>query len=283
MYKHSSVLLFAAAAAIHHVNAGLAWTVPNGITMPFAKRYSAQDLIFDLRKNRSPQYIDTVGCTGFLVNPTLYKRDVSGWDDNLDFSQLDGSTDVVAQQPTGTNPNCYSASYSSPNPLVGRGNQPPDYNNLDFINNANPFPVGGTRTDPWGDLKAPTFETNLEADNSKTGTTGAHDTPLLGQDVMGSIQTGASDVPVPPQDNSAVPGGQDIKFPSPGNDYANIPDNAAYDTTLPNQGTDISSSTPSNPSLEQQLANAQYVPSPFPPATVSPSYTLRTWRADCHM
>ena len=262
MYKKSSVLLFAAAAAIHHVNAGLAWTVPNGITMPFAKRYSAQDLIFDLRKKRSPQYIDTVGCTGFLVAPTLYKRDVSGWDDNLDFSQLDGSTDVVAQQPAGTNPNCYSASYSSPNSLVGRDNQPTDYNNLDF-NNANPFPVGETRADPWADLKAPNFGTNLEADNSKTGTTGAHDYPLLGQDVVGSIQNGAYDVPVPSQDNLAVPGGQEIKLPSPGTDYANIPDNAAYDTTL-----DIGSQTPSNPSLEQRLANAQYVPSPLPPAPV---------------
>lgn len=256
MHKHSSILLFAAAAAIHHVNAGLAWTVPNGITMPFAKRYSAQDLIFDLRKKRSPQYIDTVGCTDFLVTPTLYNRDVSGWDDNLDISQLDGSTDVVAQQPAGTNPNCYSASYSSPNSVVGRDNQPSDYNNLDF-NNANPFPVGETRTDPWGDLKAPNFGTNLEADNSKTGTTGAHDTPLLGQDAMGSTQTVAYDVPALSQDTLAVPGGQDIKLPSPGTDYANIPYNAAYDTTLSNQGTDISSPTPSNPSLEQRLANAQ--------------------------
>lgn len=268
MHKHSSILLLAAAAAIHHVNAGLVWTVPNGITMPFAKRYSAQDLIFDLRKKRSPQYIDTVGCTDFLVTPTLYNRDVGGWDDNLDISQLDGSTDVVAQQPAGTNPSCYSASYSSSNSLLGRDNQPPDYNNLDFINNANLFPVGETRSDPWADFKAPNFGTNLEADNSKTGTTGAHDTPMLGQDAMGSTRT--DDVPALFQDNLAFPGGQDIKLPSPGTDYANIPYNAAYDTTLSNQGTDISSPTPSSPSFEQRLANAQYVPSTFPPAPVFP-------------
>lgn len=267
MYKHYSLL--AAAAILHHTNAGLVWSVPNGITMPTAKRYSVQDLIFDLRRGRSPQYIDTVGCKDFLVNPTLYNRDISGGDDDLDFSQFDSST--VAQLPAGTNqkqyhPNCYTASYSSDNPLVGRDNQPPDYNNLDVLNNANPFPVGETRTDPWAELKAPNFGTNLEADNSNTGTTGAHDTPLPEQDLIASAQTGAYDVSAPLQDTLVVTGGQDIKLPSPGTDYTYTPYNTAYDTTLiPNQGTDISNPTPNIPSLGQQLDNTQYVPSPFPP------------------
>lgn len=295
MYKHSSVLLLVAAASIlQHANAGLVWSVPNGITMPFAKRYSAQDLIFDLRKARSPQYIDTVGCKDFLVTPTLFNRDVSSWDDNLDTSQFGDSTDVVAQLPAGTDTkqyhsNCLSASYNSDNSIVGRDNQPPDYNNLDFLNNPNPFPVGETRTDPWADPKAPNFGTNLEVDNSKTGTT-----PLQGQDLIASAQTGAYDVPAPSQDTLTVPGGQDTKLPSPGTDYTNTPYNAAYDTTLPNQDTDNSNPTPNNsnptpnnPSFEQQLADAQYVPSPFPPPPpFAASYTLETWYityADCHM
>lgn len=263
MYKHSSLLL-AAAAILHHTNAGLVWSVPNGITMPIARRYSTQDLIFDLRKGRSPQYIDTIGCKDFLVNPTLYNREVGGWDDDLDFSQFDGST--VAQLPAGNNlkqyhPNCYTASYSSDNPLIGRDSQPPDYSNLDFLNNANPFPVGGTGTDPWADLNVPNIGTHLEADNSNTETTGAHDTPRPGQNPITSAQT---DVPAPLQDTLVVPGGQDIKLPSPGTDYTNTPYNSAYDTTLPNQGTDVSNSTPNNPSFEQRLDNAQYVLSPFP-------------------
>lgn len=284
MYKHYSLLLLAAAAILHHTNAGLVWSVPNGITMPIAKRYSTQDLIFDLRRGRSPQYIDTVGCKDFLVNPTLYNRDISGWDDDLDFSQFDGST--VAQLPAGTNqkqyhPNCYTAPYSSGNPLVERDNQPPDYNNLDVLNNANPFPVGETRTDPWADLKVPNFGTNLEADNSDTGTTGAHDTPLPGQGLIASAQTGAYVVPAPLQDTLVVTSGQDIKLPYPGTDDTYIPYNTAYDTTpLPNQGTDISNPTPNNPSLEQQLDNAQYVPSPFPP--LSSALHFQKPGVDCH-
>lgn len=234
--------------------------------MPIAKRYTAQDLIFDLRKGRSPQYINTIGCKDFLVNPTLINRDISGWDDDLDFSQFDGSS-TAAQLPAGTNqyhPNCYTASYNNDNPLVGRDNQPPDYNNLDFLNNANPSPVGETRTNPWADLNFATFGTNLETDNSDTGTTGAHDTPLLGQNLIATAQTGAYDVPAPLQDTLVVPGGQDIKFPSPGTDYTNIPYSSTYDTILPNQGTDISNPTPNNPNFEQRLDNAQYVPSPFP-------------------
>lgn len=275
MYKHYSLLL-AAAAILHHTNAGLVWSVPNGITMPIAKRYSIQDLIFDLRRGRSPQYIDTLGCKDFLVNPSLHNRDISGWDDGLDFSQFDGST--VAQLPAGTNqkqyhPNCYTASYRSDNPLVGRDNQPPDYNNFDVLNNANPFPVGETRSDPWADLKAPNYGTNIEADNSDTGTTGAHDSPVPGQDLIASAQTGAYDVPVPLQDTLVVAGGQDIKLPSPGTDYTNTPYNTAYDTALlPNQ-------------VEQQLDNVQYVPftltTPFFRLPLSEAcYKLCV---DCHM
>lgn len=279
MYKHSSLLpLVAAAAILHHTNAGLVWSVPNGITMPIAKRYSTHDLIFDLRRGRSPQYIDTVGCKDFLVNPTLYNRDISGWDDDLDFSKFDGST--IAQLPDGTNqkqyhPNCYTASYSSDNPLVGRDNQPPAYNNFDVLNNANPFPVGETRTDPWADLKVPNFGTNLEVDNSDTGTTGAHDTPLQGQGLIASAQTGAYDVPAPLQDTLVATGGQDIRLPSPGTDYTNTPYNTAYDTSLlPNQGTDITNPTPNLPSFGQQLDNVQYVPSPFSPLQPGINLTL---------
>lgn len=267
MNKHCSFLLLA--TAIIHANAGLIWSVPNGITMPIAKRYSAQDLIFDLRKARGPQYIDTVGCKDFLVTPTLYNRDISGWDDNLDFSQFDGS-DIVAQLPAATdskqyNQRCSTASYGSENSIVGRDNQPLDFNNLDFLNNPNPFPVGETRTDPWADLKAPDIGTNLGVDNSKTVATGAHDTSLPGQNLLASAQTGAYDVPAPFQDTLVVPGGQDINLPSPGTDFTNIPYNAAYDNTLPNQGSDISNPTPNSPSFDKQLANAQYVPSPFLP------------------
>lgn len=290
MYKHSSYLLLAAAAILHHTSAGLVWSVPNGITMPIAKRYSTQELIFDLRRGRSPQYIDTVGCKDFLVNPTLYNRDISGWDDDLAFSKFDdGST--VAQLPAGTNqkqnhPNCYTASYSSDNPLVGRDNQPLDYKNFDVLNNANPFPVGETRTDPWADLKAPNFGTNLEADNSDTGTTGAHDAPLQGQDLIASAQTGAYDVPAPLQDTPVVTGRQGIKFSPPGTDYTNTPYNTAYDTILqPNQGTDITNLTPNYPSFEQPLDNVRYVPSPFPPlssALHSQKPGIKPF-VDCHM
>lgn len=264
MYKHSSLLL-AAAAILHHTNAGLVWNVPNGITMPIAKRYSTQDLIFDLKKGRSPQYIDTIGCKDFLVNPTLYNRGISGWDET-DLSQFDG----VAQLPAGSNlkqydPNCYTASYSSDNPLVGRDNQPPDYNNFDVPINANPSPVGETRTDPWTELKVPNYGTSFEADNSDTGNSGAHDTPVLGKDPIASAQTGAYDVPAPLQPTLVVTGGQDIKLPSPGTDPTNTPYNTAFDTTVPYQGTDIRNPTPNIPSFEYQLDNAQYVPSPFPP------------------
>lgn len=269
MHKHYSLLL-AAAAILHHTNAGLVWSVPNGITMPIAKRYSNQDLIFDLKRGRSPQYIDTLGCKDFLVNPTLSSRDISGWDDDLDFSQFDGS--MVAQLPAGTDqkqyhPNCNTASYGSDNSLVGRDNQPPDYNNFGVLNNANPFPVGETISDPWADPKAPSFGTSIEAyDNSDTGATGAHDSPLPAQALIANAQTGAYDVPVPLQDTLVVTGGQDIKLPSPGTDYTNIPYNTAYDTSLlPNQGTDITNPTPYYPSFEQQLDNVQYVPLPFPP------------------
>lgn len=274
MCKHSSLLLLAAAAILHHTNAGLVWSVPGGITMPIAKRYTAQDLIFDLRKGRSPQYIDTIGCQDFLVNPILNNRDSSGWDDGLDFSQFDGST--TAQLPAGTNlkqyhSHCYTASYSNDNSLVGRDNEPPEYNNLDFLSNANPSPVGGARTYPWADLNVPNFGTNLEADNSDTGTTDAHDTPLQGQDLIASAQTGAYDVPAPLQDTPVVTGDQDIKLPSPGTDYTNTPYNLAYDTTLPNQDIDISNPTPNNPN---SLDNAQYVHLPSPSSR--PSYTLRS-------
>lgn len=269
MHKHYSLLL-AAAAILHHTNAGLVWSFPNGITMPIAKRYSTQDLIFDLKRGRSPQYIDTLGCKDFLVNPTLSNRDISGWNDDLDFSQFDGS--MVAQLPARTDqkqyhPNCNTASYRSDNPLVGRDNQPPDYNNFGVLNNANPFPVGETRSDPWADLKAPNFGTNIEAyDNSDTGATGAHDSPLPAQDLIANAQTGAYDVPVPLQDTVVVTGGQDIKLPSPGTDYTNTPYNTAYDTSLlPNQGTDITNPTPNYPDFEQQLDNVQYVPLPFSP------------------
>lgn len=274
MYKHYSLLVAVAAAIVHHTNAGLVWSVPNGITMPIAKRYSTQDLIFDLRRGRNPQYIDTVGCKDFLVHPTLYNRDISGWDDGLDFSQFDDSTNTVTQLPAGANqkqyhPNCYTASYSSDNnPLIGRDNQPPDYNNLDVLSNANSFPVGETRSDPWADFKVPNFGTNLEVDNSDTGTAAAHNIPLPGQNLIASAQTGAYDVPGPLQDTLVVTGGQDIKLPSPVTDSTYTPYDTAYDTTLsPNQGTDITYPTPNSPGFEQQLDNFQYVPpfSPFPP------------------
>lgn len=270
MYKQHSSLLLAAAAAIllHHTNAGLVWSVPNGITMPIAKRYSTRDLIFDLRRGRNPQYIDTVGCQDFLVNPTLYNRDISsGWDDGL--SQFDGSTNTFAQLPAGAanqkqyHPNCYTASYSSDNPLIGRDNiRPPDYNNLDVLSNANPFPVGETRSDPWADFKTSNFGTNLEAVNSDTGTAIAPNTPLPEQDLVASAQTGAYDVPAPLQDTLVVNGGQDIKLPSPGTDSTITPSDTAYDTTIPpNQGTDITNPTLNSPGFEQQPDNFQYVPS----------------------
>lgn len=276
MYNHYSSFLLLSAAIIP-TNAGLAWGIPNGVTMPIAKRYSAQDLIFNLRKARAPQYIDTVGCKDFLVAP-IFNRDVSsGFDNNLDFSQFDGSTDIVAQQLAGVDskqyhPNCHTGSYSSKKSIIGRDNQSPDFGTLDFLNNPNPFPIGETSTDPWADLKAPNIVTNLEVDTSRTVATGAPDTSLPGQNLVASAQTGAYDVPAPFQDTLVVPGGQDIKTPSPGTDFTNIPYNTAYDTILPNQGTDISNPTPDNPSFEQQLANVPYVPSPSSPF-FAPSYS----------
>ena len=205
--------------------------------------------------------MDTYGCQDFLVQPSLINRETSGLGNNLDFSQFDSSTDI-AQLPAGTSPKeyhhrCSTSSYSSGSSLIGRDNQPSDYNNFDFLNNPNPFPVGESRIDPWADAK---MGTNLEFDNFQTGT-GAHDNPLPGQDLIANAQTGAYDVPAPLQDTLTVTSGQDIKLPSPGTDYTNIAYNAAYDTILPNQATD-SNPTP-NPSFEQQLANVQYVP--FPP------------------